>query len=84
MKYQIINPADGESIFAPDQVTATKVANELGQKFYYEMDSGNWPYSSIQWVWQIHGGMLSRAALADLKCTCGGAHHAGHDHGMSS
>lgn len=74
MKFEVIHPLNGESIFAPNQLTATELANELGQTFYIERESDNYPYADIKWVWKIIGGMLVRSTLEDLEengCTCG-------------
>jgi len=71
MKFEVIDPQSGESIFSADQITATKIANELGQTFYFERYSDNYPYADIQWVWKIIGGMLFRSTLDELECTCG-------------
>lgn len=74
MKFEVIHPLNGESIFVPDQITATELSNELGQNFYIERESEKYPYADIKWVWKIIGGMLIRSTLQELEevgCTCG-------------
>lgn len=71
MKYEIFIPfTEGESIFAKDQITAVEACKELGQDWFFEYDSDNYPYSDIAWVWHIRGSMLMKNRLSDESCRC--------------
>lgn len=71
MQYQVINPVDGSPISIADKQAAAKAAVELGQHWFWEMDSDDPFFASVAAVWSLESGIWVRRMPDDLQCTCG-------------